>query len=119
MLWTLCLVVAVPLLGFLEELSERWGIQAESSPGQPRFDLLEQPAVAIGIAERGERSITGMIGRRAVHATTPAVALELGSRSARMKDVADLRTAPRQLVTGCLDVGDDQVQALRRARRRR
>ena len=32
--------------------------------GQPRCDLLEQPAVAVRIAERGERAVAAMIGIR-------------------------------------------------------
>jgi hypothetical protein len=36
-----------------------------------------------------------------------------------VKHLANLDTATKQLVTGCLDVGDDQVQALGGARCRR
>ena len=32
--------------------------------GQPRRDLLEQPAVAVRIAERGERAVAAALGRR-------------------------------------------------------
>src|SRR5262249_6082899 len=90
---TLCLVVAVPLLGFLKKLSERWDIQAESSTGKPRLDLLEEPAVSIGIAKRRERPVAGMIGRRTADSITTAVTAELGPRSAGVKDVADLCAA--------------------------
>ena len=47
--------------------------------GQPRRDLLQQPAVAVRVAERGERAVAGVIGRRPADATA-AVGLELAAR---------------------------------------
>ena len=42
----------------------RVGRVAGDTPGQPRRDLLEQPAVAIRILERGERAVAAMLGIR-------------------------------------------------------
>src|ERR1700761_7511569 len=36
-----------------------------SAAGRARVDFLEQPAVAVGVAERGERPVVGVLRRRA------------------------------------------------------
>ena len=88
-------------------------------PGQPGGDLLQQPAVAVRVAERGERAVAGAIGRGPADPTARASGSELRARRPRVEHLADLGTAGGQLVAGGLDVGDDQVQALRRAGRGR
>ena len=89
------------------------------APGQPRRDLLEQPAVAVRVAERGERAVAGVLGRGAADATARAVGLEPSARRRVVEHLADLDAARGELVARGLDVGDDQVQALGRARRGR
>ena len=51
-------VRAMVLLCLSQKLCQRRDVQAaESSSGKPRLDLLEQPAVAVWIAERGARAV--------------------------------------------------------------
>src|ERR1700739_3010984 len=87
---------------------------AESRPGKrrsssalplsarkPRLDLLEQPPVAIRIAERG----IGLV----------RAALRVWSRNTSPSEVehlADLDAAADEIRTRSVDVGDDQQQAL-------
>ena len=87
--------------------------------GQPRRDLLQQPAVAVRVAERGEGAVAGVIGRGPADATARAVGLELSARRPGVEHLADLDTAGDELVARSLDVGDDQVEALGRAGRGR
>jgi hypothetical protein len=101
----------------LAEGRQRRHVQvAESSSGNSRLDLLEQPAVAVWIAERGKREIAGMIGCGPWHPTGCAVALELGSRRRGVEHLADLRATSAEFVARRLDFGDDEVEALGRAR---
>ena len=51
-LWSGRLVRAVMLLGLTQKLCQRRDVHAESPSGKPRRDLLQHPAVAVGIAER-------------------------------------------------------------------
>src|SRR5882672_3410120 len=83
--------------------------------GQSRRDLLEQPAVAVGITERGERAIAASLGIPTADPLPPKqVGLIRASVYAAgvMEHVADLDAATEQLRASGLDVGDDQVQAL-------
>ena len=86
-----------------------------NTPGQPRRDLLEQPAVAVRIAERSERTIAAMVGIRATD-SNPSKQVGLVRASVRtagaVEDLADLDAPTEQLFAGGLDVRDDQVQAL-------
>src|SRR6202008_2448561 len=50
-------VRAVALLGFAQQSGQRRDVQAEPTPGKPGLDLLQQPAVAVGVAERGPRAV--------------------------------------------------------------
>ena len=43
--------LAVALFCFLQQLGQSHHVGAEPSSGKPRFDLLEQPAVTVGITE--------------------------------------------------------------------
>src|SRR5580692_266019 len=57
------LVVAVVLSRLAKQLCEGWDVDPSRSgrrpfaAGAPRFDLLQQPAVAVGIFERGKRTV--------------------------------------------------------------
>ena len=44
-------VLAMTLLCFPEKLGQSRHLQAEAPPGKPRRDLLEEPAVTVGITE--------------------------------------------------------------------
>ena len=74
----------------------RGGVDA---PGKPGRDLLQQPAVAVGIAERGEREVAAMLGIRTADRAVRA----------EVEDLAHLDAGRDELVPGGLDVGDDQV----------
>src|SRR5438034_8290935 len=60
-----------------------------------------------------------MIGRGPADATARAVALELSARRLCVEHLADLDTVGGEVIARCLDIGDDQVQALGRAGRGR
>src|SRR5262245_41166273 len=82
--------------------------------GQPRCDLLEQPTVAVWIAERGKRAVAALLGIRTADPTPPK---EVGLVCARVHAVAvehlaHLDAATAKLVAGGRDVGNDQVQTL-------
>src|SRR5262245_10559021 len=70
-------------------------------------DLLHDPTVAVWIVEGEERAIVAALG---IRPRLPFARLEV-------EDLADVRPAFDELGTRRLDVGDDQVQALDRARR--
>src|SRR4029077_15880853 len=97
----------------------RCGVNAA---GQPRRDLLKQPAVAVRITKRGERAVAGMLG---IRTADPLPAKQIGfvraviHAAGVVERLADLDAASKQILAGGLDVGDDQVQALGRAGRRR
>src|SRR3984893_17487154 len=98
------------------KVCQRQDVQiAESTSGQARCDLLQQPAVAVGIAERRERAVAAMLGIRTANPEPPK---QVGLVRAGVhptgvvEHLADRDTAAKQLFAGGLDVGDDQVQAL-------
>src|ERR1700709_1067269 len=93
------------------------GVAGVYASGQSRGDLLEQPAVAVRIAERGKGTVAGVIRRGTAHAAAAAVGLELGAGRPGVEHLADADTAGDEAGARSLDVRDDQVQALRRARR--
>src|SRR3954447_15815214 len=64
--------------------------------GQPRGDLLQQPGVAVGVAERREGAVAGSLVRRAGHASTRVANLELRAGRTRVEDLADLGAAVEQ-----------------------
>lgn len=78
--------VAPRLLGEVQQMSER---PAESPSRKSRFDLLERPAVAVWIAEGGERPVAGVIRCGTADPTTNAIAAELGSGSAGVEYLAN------------------------------
>src|SRR5271167_1365521 len=85
------------------------------APRKPGRDLLQQPAVAVGITERGERAIAAMFG---IRTADPKPSKQVGPirpsvhAGGIVEDIADLDTATEQFAAGGLDVGDDQVKAL-------
>ena len=85
-------------------------------------DLLEQPAVAVRIIERGERTVAVVLGIRAME-PNPAKQIRLvgsGVRVGRaMERFADLDTATNQIVASGVDVGNDQIESLGGTRCRR
>src|SRR5262249_44628519 len=111
------LVLAMVLLGLSQELGQSRYVQAESSSGKSGRDLLEQPAVAVRVAERDERTVAGVFGGRPAESTARAIGLELSARRPSVEHLAGLDTAGDEFVTRSLDVGDDEVEALGRARR--
>ena len=85
---------------------------------QPRRDFLEQPAVPVRIAKRGERTVAAMLGVRTVDPDPPKqVGFVRASVhvAAAVEHLADLNAATKQIVPSSFDVGDDQIQALSRA----
>ena len=56
------------------------GVVRVDAPGQAGGDLLEQPRVAVGVAEGCERAVARVLGRRAAG----------GAVGAEVEDVADL-----------------------------
>jgi hypothetical protein len=86
-----------------------------NATGQPRGDLLEQPAVAVRITERGERAVAATLGIRTADPEPPKQVGLVGAgvhAAGVVENLADLDAASEQLVAGGGDVGDDQVQAL-------
>src|ERR1700676_2819349 len=112
-------VLAMMLLRLTQKLCQRRDVQtAESTSGQARCDLLEQPGVAIWVAERGKGKVAAVTG---VRSTDPAVAFgtELGARFRSMKHLTNLDTAGNEIFAGSFDIGNDQVETLGGARRGR
>ncbi len=109
-------VLAMMLLRLKQKVGQRQDVQiAESTSGQARCDLLQQPAVAVGIAERGERAVAAMLGIRTADPEPPKQVglVRAGVHPAAVVErLADRDTAAKQLFAGGLHVGDDQVQAL-------
>ena len=89
------------------------------APGQPGRDFLQQPAIAVRIAERGERAVAAMIGRGTADAVAGAVRTEPRARRPLVEHLADLGAAAGELASRGIDVGDCQVQVLGRTGRGR
>src|SRR6516225_12278046 len=63
-------VLAMMLLRLTQKLCQRRDVQvAESTSGQARCDLLEQPSVAIRVAERSKGKVAAVTGVRPTDAT--------------------------------------------------
>ena len=81
-----------------------------SAPGKPGRDLLQEPAVAVGITERCERPVALPFGPGAFYAPLGVGALEPAHESGRtVEHRAHVYSAPQQLVARRFDVGDDEV----------
>jgi hypothetical protein len=85
------------------------GIAAVHTPRKPLGDLLQEPAVAVRVAEGG-------IGEVAAPFGIPAVDRGLAG-ACPVKHLAHLGAAPDELCPRRLDVGDSKVEPARRARR--
>src|SRR5215471_17127906 len=112
-------VLAMMLLSLTQKLCQRRDVQiAESTSGQARCDLLEQPGVAIRVAERSKGKVAAVTG---VRPADPAVAFgtELGARFRNMEHLTNLDTAGNEIFAGSFDIGNDQVETLGRAWRGR
>src|SRR5882672_8196079 len=65
-------VLAMTLLCFPQKIGQGRDIHiAESTSGNPRVDLLQQPAVAVRIAERGERDVAAPLRIRSAEGRLP------------------------------------------------
>jgi len=100
-------VFAMVLLGLQQKLRQSFHIQAESSSRKPRRYLLKQPSVAVRVAERSERAVASMIGRRAADTTARAIGMELSTRSPGVKHLTDIDTAGNNLVARSFDAGNN------------
>src|SRR5215472_1533327 len=112
-------VLAVILLCLTQKLCQRRDVQtAESTAGEARCDLLEQPGVAIRVTERSKGKVAAVTGVRPTH---PAVAFgtELGARFRSMEHLTNLDTAGNEIFPGSLDIRNDQVETLGGTRRGR
>src|SRR5580700_1827460 len=112
-------VLAMMLLRLAQKLRQRRDVQtAESTSRQARCDLLEQPGVAIWVAERHKGKVAAVTG---VRPTAPAVAFgtELSTRFQSMEHLTDLDTAGNEFFASSFNMGNDQVETLGRARRGR
>src|SRR5580700_5340760 len=108
-------VLAMMLLGLAQKLCQRRDVQtAESTSGQARCDLLEQPGVAIWVAERSKGKVAAVIGVRPTDATV-AFGTELGARFRSMEHLTNLDTASNELFASSFNLGNDQVETLGRA----
>src|SRR4051812_26563856 len=83
-----------------------------SAPGQPLGDLLEQPGVAVGVAERGEGRVAPALRVGAGDTRPLPRVVEHPARV--VEGVADVDAALDELAAGPCDVVDDQVQAFGR-----
>src|SRR5262249_37577435 len=87
--------------------------------GKARRDLLEQPTVAVRVAERGVRAVAAACGIWTRDPTPPEQERFICARmnlATPVKDFAHLHAATAEILASGLDVRHDQVQALRRAR---
>src|SRR5690349_24361168 len=83
--------------------------------GQARVDFLEEPAVAVRIAERGERAVAAMLEVPTADPKPPEQVwlVRAGMRIAGVVErLADRDTPTEQLGASGLDVGDDEIQPL-------
>ena len=101
------LELAVAVLGVLQQIRQGRDVQAaEAAAGKPRLDFLEQPAVAVGITERGVGAVGAAIGmgpwqRRAADA-------------GEMEQVADVYSAGDELCAASRQIGERKVQVVDR-----
>src|SRR6267142_6472453 len=74
--------------------------------GQPRRDLLEQPAVAVWVTERGERAVAAMRGIRTADPTPPEdIGLVRASvYTVTVERLAHLHAATAEVIAGGRDV---------------
>src|SRR4051794_37599603 len=103
-------ILAMVLLCLAQKLGQRRNVHAaESASGKSRLDLLQQPAVAVRVAERGERAVTAALWIRAAERRL--------SRTGAVEHFAHVDTAMDELGARSPDVGHDEIESLCRARR--
>src|ERR1700733_3097780 len=85
-----------------------------SAAGKARGDLLDVPAISVRIAERHERAVALVIRRGARGPVRVAGVME--DAAGVVEHLADVDTVTGELGTRRFDVGDDELQAFRRAR---
>src|SRR4029079_19376286 len=93
----------------------RCGVDAT---GEPRRNLLQQPAVAIRISKRSKRAVAATI-RIWTADPNPTKHIRFvwtNVDSTIVEHLTDLNATTKQLVARGLDVGDDQIQTLCGAR---
>src|SRR5438105_9500784 len=92
-------VLAMMLLRLTQKLCQRRDVQtAESTSGQPGCDFLEQPGVAVRVAERSKGKVAAVSGVRPTDATG-AFGTELRARFRSMEHLTNLDTAGNELFT--------------------
>src|ERR1700730_1104352 len=106
------LLLAMILHRLTPKLCQRRDVQmAESTSGQARCDLLEQPGIAIRVAERSEGEVAAVTGVRPTDATV-AFGTELSTRFQSMEHLTDLDTAGSEFFASSFNIGNDQVETL-------
>src|SRR5579862_3139436 len=70
-----------------------------NAPGKPRRDLLQQPAISVGVAEQCTRTVCAPLGIQTAH----------HALRSDVEKLAHLRAGRDQLLPGGLDVRNDQV----------
>src|SRR4029453_8875347 len=102
-------VLAMVLLGLSQKLCERRDVYAaEASSRKPCLDRLEEPAVAVGIAERRKRAVGATFGVGARQGWSP--------EAGEMERLSHVCAAADELRPCRLDVGHHEIQILDRAR---
>src|SRR5437879_12821825 len=108
-------VLAMMLLRLAQKLTQHRDIQiAESTSGQSRCDLLEQPGVAIRIAERSKGKVAAVTGVQPTDATA-AFGTELSTRFRSMDHLTDRDTPGNELLSSSFHLGTDRVATLGKA----
>src|SRR4051812_31279727 len=88
---------------------------AGNPTGKPTCDLLQQPAVAIRVGKRCERTVAGVVGCRTAEAIVRALWLELSAWRCGVKYLGDFDTAGDDRVTGRCNLRNDKVEIADRA----
>src|SRR5262245_28627820 len=88
------------------------GLSRVDPAGQPCSDLLEQPAVAVRVAERGEGSVASVLGCGPFEAAGCTIGLKLSARCYGMEHLADLDLTRDKFGARSIDVGDNQIKVL-------
>ena len=102
-LWSGRIVPSMTLFRLSQKVCQSRDVHvAEPSSGESRVDLLEQPAIAVRIAERGERDVTAPLRIRAAERRL--------SRPGTVEHFAYVYAMPDEFGTRCLDVGHDEIQ---------
>jgi hypothetical protein len=87
--------------------------------GKPRLDFLQQPPIAVRIAECGEGAVAGLLGRASSCAGIRTACLELSSWLRRMEHFRDRRAFRDQALSRRINIRHDDVEVVDRARHSR